>query len=238
MSKQLLRDSSSPCRTASFCLLVLLFLAAPNQGRASTIAWGTFFNDNLLDSTGVTLSTSFTFEIGTFDAGFDPSAHALSEWADAWNVFDAAINGEGWTPGDQFVDRVADHIATGESTSKFATPGAIFTEGSTAYLWVFNSKNTALSPEWALLADTTFVSNQKAPWTIPDPALLTDVFEWQTQDLDTAVFGGVNGVQGPGDRTSSPSSFTIQTHVVPEPSSAFLVLVPAMLSACRRRRLA
>lgn len=92
-------------------------------------------------------------------------------------------------------------------------------------------------PEWALLADNDHGTNVLNAWEFPDPTLQSgESFDWQTRDLDTAIFGGVNDLQGPGLHTASPATFTLQTHVVPEPSSALLLaLAGGSLMRARRR---
>lgn len=203
---------------------------------ASTVFWGTFNNDTLYDSTGADLGVGFTFEIGTFTTGFTPTVANMSQWAANWMIFDAAMNGDGWTPGAHFVNTSADHNALAGSNSPDANPLDVFGQGTPAYLWVFNNKAGDNSSEWALLADVDKGSNVfGGAWAFPDPAEQSgQSYDWQTRDLDTAIFGGVNGTQGAGLFTASPVAFTIQTHLVPEPGSA--LLIAAAGAACMRRR--
>jgi hypothetical protein len=220
------------------CLFALtVYLGSFSVASASTIFWGTKFHDTLVDSSGNALDDSYTFELGTFKAGFTPTATNTDLWETNWLIFDTASFADGWTSADQFIDHSVDHTVTSESSAPTATPSAIFTQGAPAYLWAFNSKDLGTLPEWALLADNDLGSNQLNDWTFPDPGLQSgESFDWQTRDLDTAILGGVNDVQGAGNYTSAPSTFTLQTHVVPEPSSAlFLALAAGVLVRGRRR---
>ncbi len=216
--------------------LLLLFVAT-TPAKASTLFWGSRFNDVLLDSAGNALDASYTFELGAFDSSFTPTAFNLEQWAANWNVFDAALVGDGWAPDDQFINSSADHNALGGSDSLDANPLDIFPQSTVAYLWVFNNKDVALQPEWALLMDGNTATNVLNTWEFPDPALQSgESFDLQTRDLDTAVFGGVNGVQGAGNYTVDPSTYTFQTHVVPEPGGAFMLLVAGGLWRLRRSK--
>ena len=219
--------------------LAVLFICLGGAGSlsASTIFWGSLFGDTLLTSSGTALDSSFTFELGNFINGFVPTAGNTASWALNWQVFDTAVNTDGWTPADQEIAHSVDHTLASGSTSPTSTPSAIFTEGAPAYLWAFNSKDVNTMPEWALLADNDHGTNVLNAWEFPDPTLQSgESFDWQTRDLDTAIFGGVNDLQGPGLHTASPATFTLQTHVVPEPSSALLLaLAGGSLMRARRR---
>lgn len=215
-------------------LSVSAWLTVPSE--ASTIFWGTRPNDLLYDSEGNMLDATFVFELGTFSPGFVPDASNLDQWSANWLIFDAAIAGSGWSPANQEVTGTVEHTATSGSTSPFATPGATFDQGAPAYLWVYNSKDLNTNPEWALLLDVDNGANTYYPWEFPDPTLTGDSFDWQTQDVDTAIFGGVNGTRAAGDFTALPATFTIQTAVVPEPGSALLLVLGALATYRRCRR--
>lgn len=219
---------------AKTIFIVLVMLAMQSEG--STIYLSSLANDVFLDSNGSALDGAYTFEWGTFEVGFTPDSENLDQWASNWKVFDAAIAGNGWNPAGTEVYQQADHASTGASTSGFSNPLHTFGEGDAAYLWVYSTKDIYTSPEWALLADLNKTSNLfPDSWVIPDPALQNgESFDWHTRDLDTAVWGGVNNVQGSGEYTVAPASFTIQTHVVPEPGSALLLLAAGLLFRLRR----
>jgi len=209
---------------------------------ASTIFWGTRYLDTLVDSSGANLDSSFAFELGTFETGFTPNSSNITDWASKWMVFDAALFNDGWDASATFVNASAEHLTTGGSSSSDAVSTDVFTQGSQVYLWVFNSKIAAETSQWALLLDNDRAANEfgNAPgalynaWEIPDPLDALGSFDWQTRDLDTALFGGVNNVQGPGIYSANPASFTIQTHAVPEPGSAIFIFIAG--AAFLRRR--
>lgn len=203
---------------------------------ASTIFWGTKPNDLLFDSQGNALDATFVFELGTFASTFTPNETNMDQWAANWFVFDAAISGSGWNPAGQEVTGSVEHTTSSGSTSPYATPGATFDQGTTAYLWVYNSKDLNTNPEWALLVDVDNGANLYYPWEFPDPTLENDSFDWQTQDVETAIYGGVNGTRAAGDFSALPATFTIQTAVVPEPGSALLVIIGAMAVIGRAKR--
>lgn len=227
--------STFRCFTAVF--VVFASVAVPS--RAATIFWGTFANDTLIDSQGNALTGSFTFELGTFVPGFTPTALNLSDWAANWLIFDAAVAGGAWNPANQEVTGTVDHTAGAGSTSPFATPAAVFPEGTPAYLWVYNTKDLNASAEWALAEDVDNGSNVLNAWEFPDPAeQLGESYDWQTRDLDTAIFGGVNNARAAGIFTATPVDFTIQTAAVPEPGSVMLVALGAFLAVRRARRMA
>jgi hypothetical protein len=221
--------------------LVGMFSLVPTPGAASTIFWGSFEPDYFYTSNGTPLGSSFLFEVGTFDTtgGWTPSSTNVTEWSGRWKVFDRATDGAGWDTVLRKIENSVDHTATSGSSSPDALPTDVFAQGSTAYLWVYNSLNIQnAATEWALLADMNrgVANNLLNDWVFPDPALQSgESFDWQTRDLDTAIFGGVNNIQGPGDYTSTPAMFTIQTHVVPEPGGALLIAAAGVLVVLRRR---
>jgi PEP-CTERM motif len=218
-------------------LLALCFSASlAAASRASTISWETLPGDLLFDSGGVALTAAFSFDLGTFEVGFTPDETNMSQWLTNWRVFDTATAGAGWDPGTQSLSWLTDHTATGESASGNATPGAMFPEGTQAYLWVYTSKDIGTLPEWALLMDQIVAPNLGDDWLYPDPALQSgEQFNWRTGDLDAAIFGAVNGSRSSSGSFTAPSgAFTLQTHLVPEPSG--LLLMGAGLLALHRRK--
>jgi hypothetical protein len=248
-----LNFSSSLMKTLSLlqqCLLAVICLitvGSPFQARAATINWSSDFEDDLFNSTGATLDGTFSFEIGTFGALFIPTLANIDQWTANWKVFDRVYDPtpldpgdgdpEGWNIPSQFFVGSAEHNAFAGSDSPDANPGDVFNQGEIGYLWIFNSKDYLIGPEWALLGNTSSAGDLGNLWVIPDP---TDPpgtsYEWKLSDADTTVFGGANGIQGPGDYTVTPGSFSLQTAAVPEPGSALLIVIAGTCLGLSRRR--
>jgi hypothetical protein len=216
-----------------------MLLVIPFSAKSSTIFWGSLNNDFLYDSNGAPLNSDFVFEVGIFDTtgGWTPTSANMSEWAGRWMLFDRAATGSGWNANDQLVESTVDHTITGGSSAPEANATHVFPQGAQAYLWVYDTQDFIQGAEWALVADFNKATNIFGlGWEFPNPAEQSgESYDWQTRDLDTAIFGGVNNVQGAGTFSVNPGIFTIQTHVVPEPGSALLLLA-AGSGLLRRRR--
>lgn len=218
-------------------LAMILMCSAPGMTRGSTIFWGSSFNDLLFTSTGQTLDESFIFEVGTFTSGFVPTIHNTNVWDANWKLFDRAVHpdSEGWNVPDQFFVGTVDHLLNGTSDSLAASPADVFMQGEAVYLWVYNSKAIVPGSEWALVTDSDLLGNIANLWSIPDPNdPIGTSYDWQLLDADTAILGGVNGIQGAGDFSVNPGTFSLQTHVVPEPGGSLLVLLAILGGALTR----
>jgi hypothetical protein len=225
--------------------LMLVFVWMHGSVHASTIFWGSQFNDQLFDSNGAPLDGYYSFEIGTFGV-FVPTYQNVDQWAANWKVIDRAYDPtpadpndgdpEGWNVIDKFFVGTVGHDTLGHSDSLDANPADVFAENEQVYLWVYNSKDIVPSSEWALVTDSNPAGNLANNWLVPDPADTLGSYDWQLTDADEAVIGGVNGVQGDGGFSVTPGSFSIQTAVVPEPGSAFLVLLAYAAQFIRRTR--
>ncbi len=218
-------------------IAIAMFGASP-QARASTVFWGSDFNDLLFDSNGVALDTTYSFEIGSFGS-FTPTYANAYDWAANWKVFDRAFDPDanGWNAADQFFVGTVEHTALGGSDSPDANPADVFAQGEVAYLWVYNSKDVVATSEWALLMDANSAGNLGNQWIFPDPADPPGTsYNWNLADADTSIIGGVQSVQGPGDYTANPGTFSLQTAVVPEPGSGLLLLTAAAIGMLRRRK--
>ena len=215
-----------------------LALAWIQGAQASTVFWGSNFQDNLFTSSGQPLDPTYSFEIGTFTSGFTPTYQNVDQWQANWEVIDRAYDPDanGWNSTDQFFVGTVGFNTDGTSDSPDADPAYAFTQGDTVYLWAYNSKDIVPSSEWALVTDGTTAGNTGDPWVIPDPADTAGSYNWNLADASTAVIGGANGVQGDGTYTSTPPVFSLQTAVVPEPGSAFLLLAAAAAHLARRAR--
>lgn len=211
----------------------------------STIFWGSQFQDNLFDSNGQALDGTYSFEVGTFGA-FVPTLANITQWAANWKVLDRAFDPtpldpndgdpEGWNVIDQFFVGTVGHDTSGFSNSPDANPTDVFAQNEKVYLWAYNSKTIAATSEWALVTDSNYASNSSNDWLVPDPADTSGSYDWQLADADDAVYGGVNGVQYAGGFNATPPTFSLQTAVVPEPGSAFLLISAFAAHFIRRTR--
>jgi hypothetical protein len=209
-------------------LVVMLGGFLLQTGRGSTVVWGSSFNDLLFTSTGQPLDNSFIFEVGIFTSGFLPVLNNSDQWDANWKVLDRAVHSaaEGWNVAKQYFVSSFEHLPDGTSDSLAADPADVFLMGETVYLWVYNSEAIGPGSEWALVTDSDLLGNLANAWRIPDPSdPVGTSYDWQLLDADTAILGGVNGIQGAGDSSVNPGTFSLQTHVVPEPGSSLLVLL-------------
>ena len=192
----------------------------------------------MFDSLGSSLDDSFSFELGTFDTGFTPTAGNLSDWGANWNVLDrvTAPAASGWDSGASIFSGNMTFDGSLVSLSSAADPSYSFITGSQIYLWAYNSQTLAPGNEWALVTRTGDVDFPTEAWSIPDAAETINTSLTLTA-ADTVVYGGVNNVQGAGsyDTGAAPSSFALQTHAIPEPSSALLLSVGLLLAVRRKR---
>jgi hypothetical protein len=213
---------------------------------ARTISFSSAIGDQLFDSLGNPLDATFSFEIGIFTNGFIPTAHNIGDWNAHWMIFDLAFHDSsilppgnpasgGWNVLLQYFTSAADFGIDGTSNSPYASSG-MFPQGSVVYLWAYNSKTLDPTSEWALATDLNLVANASTAWRIPDPMdQLSPSISLSLADLDTPILGGVNGIQGAGNVTNIPGSFSLQTYVIPEPSSALLLVLGVGLLGVRRR---
>lgn len=218
-------------------LLCLALMLAWTQGtQASTVFWGSAFNDNLFDSAGNTLDSTYSFEIGTFGS-FVPTYQNVDQWAANWHVIDRAFDPDsnGWNSTDQFFVGTVDLLADNSSNSPDADPAYQFSKDDIAYLWAYNSKDIVPTSEWALLSYGDDPANTGNPWVIADPSD-SNSYNWNLTDAHVTVIGGANDVQGPGTYSANPGVFSLQTAVVPEPGSALLLFAAAASHLIRRAR--
>ena len=79
-------------------------------------------------------------------------------------------------------------------------------------------------------------------WVIPsylDQSALT--LEWRVSNATRPAFGGLNDVDGPGERTADPIPFELQTNTpapppIPEPRTFAFLGFASLLTLRRRRR--
>jgi|JI6StandDraft_1071083.scaffolds.fasta_scaffold00569_12 hypothetical protein len=234
-----------PTFTSCLALFVAMAWMMSGSARASTVFWGSPFNSVLLTSNAQPLDGSFSFEMGTFGS-FVPTFQNVDLWSSNWKIIDRAFDPtpadpndgdpEGWNVVDQFFVGTVVHDSLGHSDSPYAGPTDVFAQGEKVYLWVFNDKANIPGTEWALVTNTGGTGDPAREWEVPDPNDIMGSHDWQLEDADTAIIGGLNDVQGDGFFFSSPGTFSLQTAVVPEPGSALLLAASAFCFYTRRRR--
>lgn len=218
-------------KTRVFPLLLTALVLASPAAKGSGVGWGNSPFDplSLYNSTGGLLDDSYVFELGTFGS-FVPLISNLDQWEANWKLLDMATapDTSGWNSGAQYF--TSSFTFETDGTVQGLTGSSIFTAGEQAYLWVRSGD------EWALVTDNTVGTTSDHIWQLPNPAdSLGQPLTWNLNTATTAVIGGVNATQSAGDYTVDPgSSMRLQTHVVPEPGSALLILVAGCLARLRR----
>jgi hypothetical protein len=224
--------------------LWLVMSFAPAAATAQTIYWGSAANDFLFDSTGAPLDDSYTFELGTFGV-FLPDDTNLDQWQTHWKVLDRAVApaASGWNAADGFFSGTVTLQADG-SSSRGPDLGTSFTfnPGEQAYIWVFNSPAMATGTEWSLVTNDSSDGLAADDWLIPalpDPCGCSsgaDSLEWRLSTASQPDFGGLNEEYGPGNVSSTPPTYSLQTATLPEPAGILLLLTAASLLHLPRSR--
>ena len=248
-------------KKSTLLLLATLAISAP-AARAAGIGWGNNAFDSdpnsgnplpMYNSQGGLLDNSFSFELGTWNTGFTPTAANVASWAANWNVISSAFapGTNGWLSLDSTDPNVNDPAQNPQYFTRQITfnangtvqggSGSIFHTNDQAYLWVFNNKTLDGTTEWALVTDGSVGATPDDVWHVPDPSgTLNLPVNWNLSTADTAVYGSVNGLTGAGDQAVNPGADRLQTFgvasVVPEPGSALLLMLAGAAVHLRRRR--
>jgi hypothetical protein len=219
-------------KTCTLLLTLAALLTSPLV-KGSGVGWGSspFDTQFLYSSTGSLLDDSFVFELGTFGS-FVPTSSNIDQWQANWNLLDRAEAPavSGWNSGAQYF--TSSFTFETDGTVSGLSGSSIFTTGQQAYLWVQSGE------EWALVTDNTVGSTANDIWQLPNPGDdLAQPLTWSLNTATTAIIGGVNGTQSTtGTHAFDPANNTLrlQTHVVPEPGTALLILVAGCLARLRR----
>lgn len=222
-------------------LLLCTWCALSLPAQARTIEWGSTTSGNLFTSTGSILDSSFSFELGTFGTGFTPTQANMTDWLTNWKPFDRAYEGTGYNSSIPYVDSSAALQLDGTSSSLTIGSSPTFSAGEQAYIWVYNTQSYGTGLEWALITGTSSGPGASdTAWFMPSPADQTSLpLNWRFDTAATPVFGGLNNLPGPGDTSSTPPIYELQTHTVaaiPEPSGSLLIAAAGLLIQIRRRR--
>ncbi len=225
-----------PSRLLCLAAVAVFCTWAPSVG-AVGIDWESGSGPGMFDSFGNSLDDRFSFELGTFNAGFTPTAGNLADWGDNWHVLDRATapGANGWDSSAGIFVGSMSFNASMASLSAAADPAYAFVTGAQIYLWTFNSQDLVTGNEWALVTRTADVGSSFQVWSIPDSGEPLNSSLVLT-NADTVIYGGVNNFQGAGeyDTGAAPTTFALQTHAIPEPGSALLLSVGLLLAVRRR----
>lgn len=203
-------------------LIALTFFLATVSARSQTLNGSSFTDSTVVDGSGDALDNTFIFQIGSFDAGFEPVESNSGDWAATWRVLgtaDDACNGRGCFTGVQQVQDVPPY------TTLFL--------GLKAYLWIRKSAITGyfLARSAPVLRVNRDMSPALDPGCFPNGEAPT----MSVRDLDTPVWGSQEVYQGGGEFTS-PGPDDIQTLTVPESGSTMLALLGGGILLLLRRR--
>jgi len=221
------RFSKNCFRTGYRCILMMVCTATPLS--AATVNWGSPYYSDLVTTTGLTIGSNFTFELGFFEDDFVPTNENVSSWVDHWRVFDVAEYDES----TGYFTGTADLRADGSSSSFEADVGVNFS-GKEAYVWVYNAKTATTESEWFLARSASWVLPSAPEEDCCDDTLPV---QWSIDDLatgETPVFGAHGDAAGAGVAAQPQSNNTIQTYAVPEPNALGLLLVSVILWLRRR----
>ena len=227
-----------------FSLAATLFLCSTGGALAATITWGASGQPagefDVFSNGDPILTPDFTYELGVFqdpNSGdpFTPTAQNVVVWEENWVSVDSSMLNP-------------DTGAYGGSVESDVFAG--IPAGSRVYIWGFDSQDLTPAPEWVLFTGTTpSATNPGAPtstdWLSPDGSLSQAnlSLDFEPQTADTAIVGRIPGTgSDPGDfggEISDPVVLgpnTIQTAIVPEPSSGILLLIAGSFGLLVRRR--
>lgn len=223
---------------APACLLAgLLLMAVPAHAASVSVTSGV--GDTLVNSAGLNLDASFTFQIGSFVSGFTPDVLNVSLWEANWKPFAQAtapaVNG--WNTTARYFSSGAEFQVGGTSSAGLGP--VTFSQGEQLYLWVFDTRAISATAEWALVTNNSTDGNAADNWVLPNPSDLTaGVGDFLLGSASVSVVGGANNNYGGGTITNPLGSFQLQTALipVPEPGAAMLLAITGVLVTLKRRR--
>jgi hypothetical protein len=226
-------------------LMALLAMACMiSHAQARTVFWGGPTGAVLYQSDGVTpVDSSFTFQLGSFEVGFDPTTQSVENWASNWRVFDQAA----YNDSTQFFQSTALMNEFGQSNGVNANTSFDF-RSQRLYLWVYDSN--VFNPQTPTNEMALFTGDS---WVLPstgNPCCGGDSLPLQlyVENMTAAITGNVdpdfdgNGVPIVGSIGSSTQPGTVydfQTHsitAIPEPSLGVLSMLGFVAMILRRKR--
>ena len=149
-------------------LVVLGILIAVQQASAAPVNWGTsrLATNFTSDLQPLGQGGGFTFEVGAFRDGFEPSNENTDQWADRW----IAIGKAGYNTQLSF--------AAGSAQTDLQQ----IAEGSRGYIWGFDSREDG-SVEWILVSDPSWLWQYSGAETRP--------VDWTVGSAGEVVLGQV-----------------------------------------------
>ncbi len=152
---------------ASWWIAAVLLAAT---ARAERIRWFCDPGSVNLDSSGTAMDAGFEFQLGVFDAGFEPTAGNRHQWLDHWNAAQSASY-------DAVSGRFTEELEIFDNDPPF-------TVGRAA--WVFGRKESATGDEWILFRSAAWLWPEVVPFS-PEP------LQWNAADADVVPAGEVDG---------------------------------------------
>lgn len=218
-------------------MAILAVLLAPLCGTANAllVTWGGPVDSYIYLSDGVTpVDSSFTFQLGTFDSGFDFSITPFENWHSYWRVFDEAI----YNDSTNYFSSSANLSSSGFSDGLNADTTYDF-RSKNMFLWIYdiNDPSQGTTFEWALMNGNWLLPTPLDPHQDPVMAFfIENVTNVEVGAVDPE-FDGLNQIIGSvGTFTPPTGIYDLQTFTgaVPEVSSSLLFVFG--ISACILRR--
>lgn len=219
------------------CALVICFVVGKAWGQGvdtDQINWGSLDGSTIVDSDGNQLAAAnFTFALGAFATDFTPSETNVEDWFTNWYTFDnASYNAaNGLFTGQYTMYDDPNGNFAGVDLGDFA--GAAISRD--AYFWIYNGEQPTVGTEWFLARAPLW----KFPTLSAECCLNGLPLEWSMSDLSshTPLWGNQLGTEGSGVVSNFNGSADLQTYTfIPEPSSAMLVAIAAIMGLLRRSR--
>ena len=222
-----------------------MLACALGSAEARTVTWGGPTDAVLYQSDGVTpVDSSFTFQLGAFDVGYDPLANPVETWVNNWNVFDQTT----YNDTTNFFQSTAFMNENGISSGVNADPTFDF-RSKRLYLWVFDSN--VFNPTQPTTIESALFTGDT--WVLPavgNPCCGEETCPLQlyVSNMTSAIIGNVDPdysgsnppIVGPlGEYDSPTGAYDFQTHsftVVPEPSVSLLGGLGVLGLLLHRRR--
>ncbi len=222
-------------RGAMFRLAAAFVIAAAIMRIHAAINYefsSTQFGTNL-QSDGSAMDNTFTFELGTFAAGFTPTSGNTDQWLANWSpVTDgsgAALAGATTQFGT--IDSFFGPYEGFRSSVELEHNNDPFAIGSQGYVWGFTGRDEG-TEEWILFTN----DSAGDAWQFGDTSVLGFPGTWESGGANNAIIGEVNFLDSKDDFIAMQSAEVTLGPVVPEPATGALLACAGIAFAARRRR--